>query len=126
MTRILCLPLLALLCLAAPACQHAPPTASPQAQIAFTGTRAIKGLDLLRDFAIDGNAQTPSLISTATTRKIVTYHRSAITLVHDIPSGWKQTLSDGLDEVVTDLPPGEGPQLAPYVALVKSILVEVR
>lgn len=113
------------LTLVAPACRHAPPTASPQAQIAFTGTRVIKGLDLLRDFAIDANAQTPPQLSTATTRKVVTYHRSAITLVHDIPSGWKQTLTDGLDEVVKDLPPGESQKLAPYVGLVKAVLVEV-
>lgn len=120
--------LLSLLFLATPvttACRHAPPSASPQAVIAFQGTRVIKALDLIRDFAVDGNAQTPPLISTGTTRKVVTYHRSAITLVHDIPSGWKQTLLDGLDEIVKDLPAGEGQKLAPYVGLIKAVLAEV-
>jgi hypothetical protein len=110
---------------ATPACTHAPPTASPQAQLAFQGTRVIKALDLLRDFAIDGNAQVPPLISTATTRKVVVYHRSAITLIHDIPSGWKATVLTGLDEVGKDLPATESQKLAPYLVLVKTVLAEV-
>ncbi len=115
--------LLVALSIVAPACRHAPPAASPQAALAFQGTRVIKALDLIRDFAIDGNAQNPSLVSTVTTRKIVTYHRSAITLVHDIPNGWKATLSTGLDEAVKDAP--EGQKLAPYVGLIKAVLAEV-
>ncbi len=105
------------------ACTPAPPAASPKAQLAFQSTRVIKALDILRDFAIDGEAQTPKVVSTATTRKIVLYHRSAITLIHDIPQGWKQTVSDGLDEAVKDVP--EAQKLAPYVGLVKAILTEV-
>ena len=116
---------LVLLLTLAPACRHAPPTVSTRAQLAFQGTRVIKALDLIRDFAVDGNAQAPPLISTPTTRKVVTYHRSAITLVHDIPSGWKQTLLTGLDETVKDLPDGEGQKLAPYVGLVRAVLAEV-
>jgi|SRR5882672_972775 len=115
--------LLLALSIVAPACQYAPPAASPRATIAFQGTRVIKALDLIRDFAIDGNAQTPPIVLTATTRKIVTYHRAAIILVHDIPSGWKQTLSDGLDEAVKGAP--EGQKLAPYVRIIKALLQEI-
>ena len=117
--------LLVALTLAAPACQHAPPTLSPAAQLAFQGTRAIKGLDLLRDYAIDANAQKPPLLSEAVTRKVVTYHRSAITTIHDIPNGWKPAVQTGLDEVLKDVPGPEAQKLAPYVALIKTILAEV-
>lgn len=110
----------------AEACRHAPPTASPQAQIAFQATRAIKALDLLRDYATDANAQNPPLINTDLTRKIVVYHRSAITTIHDFPSGWKPSVQTGLDEVLKDLPADTSAKLAPYVSLVKAILVEVK
>lgn len=106
-------------------CQHAPPTLTPAAQLAFQGTRAIKGLDLLRDFAVDANAQIPPVISTDTTRKIVIYHRSAITLIHDVPNGWKATVLTGLAEVVRDAPAGEAQKFAPYVGLLKGLLAEV-
>ncbi len=106
-------------------CTPPPPTVSPQAKIAFTGTRVIKALDLIRDFAVDANAQNPPVISTATTRKVVVYHRSSITLVHDIPSGWKVTLTDGLNELLKDLPSGESQKLSPYVDLIRAVLVEV-
>src|SRR5438874_13272896 len=69
-----------------------PPNLSPQARAAWYGTRAIKGLDLLRDTALDANAQMPPLVSTATTRKIVRYHESAITAIHATPMGWVSTV----------------------------------
>jgi hypothetical protein len=116
----------ALLLVASPGCQHAPPTLTPQATAAFHGTQAIKGLDLFRNFAVDANKQVPPLISTPTMLKVVKYHRSSIILIHDIPTGWKKTVLDGLDETLKDLPAAESQKLIPYVALIKGILAEVQ
>lgn len=107
-------------------CRHAPPGSSPRAHAAFQGTQVIKTLDLLRDYATDANAQVPPLISTVTTRKIVIYHRSAITTIHDIPNGWKPTVLTGLDEVQKNLPPDDASKVAPYVALIKAVIAEVK
>ena len=107
-------------------CASAPPNLSPAATLAWNNTRVIRGLDVLRDSAIEANKQispegTP-LLSEATTRKVVLYHASAITTIHATSSGWKAAVLTGLDEVVKDLPPKERAQLAPYVTLLKTIL----
>jgi hypothetical protein len=118
--------LILLLCLVhAPACVHAPPTLSPAGVTAFNNTRVIKGLDLVRDTAIEANAQIPPLLSTATTRTIVTYHRSAVIVIHGTPNGWQATVLTGLDETVTHLTPAEKQLLAPYFTLVKVLIQEV-
>jgi hypothetical protein len=111
--------------LIATSCAKAPPSLSPVGVQAFNNTRVIKALDLVRDTAIDANAQVPPLVSTVTTRKIVTYHRSAIIIIHGTPNGWKATVLTGLDETVKNLPPAEAALVAPYVTLVKVIIEEV-
>lgn len=108
------------------ACASAPAGLSPVGIAAFTNTRVIHGLDLLRDTAITANSQTPPLLSTATTRKVVTYHESALKTIHALSTGWQTTVRTGLDEVVKDLPASERAQLAPYVALVSTLIAEVR
>ena len=72
-----------------------------------------------------GHAQTPPVLSTETTRKIVRYHASALQIIHALPSGWKGTLETGLNELLKDLPANEAKALAPYVLLVKSVLAGV-
>src|SRR5690349_18119193 len=106
-------------------CTHPPPTLSPQARTAFQNTRVIKGLDLLRDTAIDANAQVPPQLSEVTTRKVVTYHRSALLIIHASGSGWQSAVQTGLDELLRDLPPVDQTLLTPYVTLLKVILSEV-
>lgn len=112
------------------ACAHAAPTLSPEAQTAFNNTRLIKGLDLLRDTAISANAQlqadgrTPAL-STATTRKVVLVHRTAVRIIMNVPNGSKAVVLGLLDDLPTDLPPADWAMLQPYVALAKTLLNEV-
>ncbi len=112
--------------LAIQGCTHAPPNLSPSASAAFTNTRIIKGLDVLRDTTIAANAQTPPLVSTDTTRKVVQYHKAAIQTIHALSTGWQQSVLVGLDGVTANLPANEQKLLAPYVALVKTVLSEVR
>lgn len=105
-------------------CAKAPPNLSPAGVAAFNNTRITKGLDLLRDTAIDANAQTPPLISEATAGKVVRYHKLAITALHD-GVGSPSTLKQGLDNLVKDLPPRESALLSPYVTLLKAVIDEV-
>jgi len=103
-------------------CATTPPNLTPAASLAFTNTRVIKGLDLLRDTAIDAQAQTPPLLSEATTRKVVEYHESALKTIHAVSSGWQATVAIGLEETVKNLPAAEQQVLAPYVALVQALI----
>jgi hypothetical protein len=107
-------------------CSHTPPNLTPQATEAFYGTRVIQSLDLLRDATVAANAQTPPLVSTATARKVVQYHESALKIIHTIPTGWQSAVLAGLDELLVDLPVNEKSTLAPYIQLAKTILTEVQ
>jgi hypothetical protein len=106
-------------------CAKAPPTLGPEAARDFQKTRVIKALDLLRDFAIDGEAATPKVVSTDTTRQIVTYHQSALKILDAAGSDWKAVVGTSLDALVPALPEKDRPKVAPYVALVKGLLQEV-
>jgi hypothetical protein len=117
--------LLCLVLLVTPACAtHAPPTLSPAGQAAYTNTRILKGIDVFRDTAILANSTTPPQLSTATTRKVVTWHRSAVVLINQRTAGWPAGVQTALDELVKDLPPADAQTLAPYVALVHTLLTE--
>lgn len=105
-------------------CASAPPNLSPAGTAAFHGTRVIKALDLLRDTAVDANNLVPPLVSTDTTRKVVTYHKSAITIIHSTPTGWKATVLTGLDALAAQLPATEKAQLGSYLTLAKTLIQE--
>jgi hypothetical protein len=123
--RLLCL--LALLTFApmTSGCATAPPNLSPAASSAFQKTRVIRALDLVRDFAIDGEAQMPKIVSTSTTRKIVQWHQSSLTVIQASDTGWVEAVSAGLTEVVNSLAPDEQQKFTPYVVLITTILREV-
>lgn len=106
-------------------CAKAPPNLSPDGVSAFNNLRIQRGMDLVRDTAIVANDQIPPVISTATTRMIVMWHRSAIILVHERSTDWQNLLSIGLDELQKNLPQEERQLIAPYITLVKTILAEV-
>lgn len=113
------------LALTVPACAPPPPTLSPKGVLAFQETRVVKALDIFRDFAVDANAQTPPIIDTATTRKVVTWHESALKIVQASNAGWQTTVSVSLDEALKDVPPAMAAKIAPYVSLVKAALKEI-
>lgn len=105
-------------------CASAPPALSPKGVAAYRGTQVIQTLDLLRDAAIAANKETPPLLSTDTTRKVVTYHKSSITVVHASAEaeGWQPTVLAGLEELVRNIPAQESTLLAPYVTLIRTLL----
>ena len=92
---------------------------------AFESHEIQKSLDTIRDIAVDANATTPPVLTTATTRKVVTWHESAITVLHARGAGWVVTLAASLDELLKNLPADERATLLPYVTLAKTILLGV-
>ena len=102
-----------------------PPNLTPVAVTAWHQTQAQKPLDLLRDMAIDANAQVPPLVSTKATTAIVEWHKAAILTIHAAASGWQATVKAGLESALANLTPAERASLAPYITLVESLLAEV-
>jgi len=108
------------------ACASAPPTLSPVGLRAFTQTRVVKGLDAFRDVAIAAADQQPPLVSRAVTNTIVDYHQATLQTMTALGSSWATVARTGLDAVTATLTPAEQAVLAPYVALVKTLLAEVQ
>ena len=119
------LPALGILYLLGSGCAKAPPELTPPAQQAFYKTHVLKGLDLLRDFAIDAEATTPKVLSTSATRVVVQYHQSAVKVMQAADSGWQAVVLSSLDETLLRLPAGDRQKVAPYAALVKSVIQEI-
>jgi hypothetical protein len=103
-------------------CVPPPPGLSPQARQMWQGTRVIHDLDVVRDIAIDANKQIPPLLSEASTRQVVLTHKTAITIIHELPAGWQQMVLAGLDGLEQQVPKREYEQIAPYVAIARAIL----
>jgi hypothetical protein len=124
MTRLRLVVCVFLLCL--PGCAaNRPPNLSPTGIAAYTNTRIIQGIDVLRDTAVLANKQQPPLLSEATTRQVVLWHRSALQLINTDTAGWPALVQTGLTEVLSRASPAEAQTLAPYVALIKTLLTEV-
>jgi hypothetical protein len=104
-------------------CASAPVYLTPAGIAAFNKTRVIKGLDVIRDTAVDANKTIPPIISTATTRKIVEFHRSTLVVIN--VNGVRDITTASLDELIKNLPQSEKDLLTPYVILAKTILNEV-
>lgn len=116
-----------------PACSSNPrpatdPTVnlSPSGRAAYHATRAVKALDLLRDIAITAEQQSPKLMSTASTRKVVLYHQSVVKTIAAVPDGWVAIAEQGLTELQKQIPLEEWQQIEPYVRLVLALYKETR
>lgn len=102
--------------------RQAQPQLSPAGHAAVTATQLIQALDVVRDVAINANAQVPPLISTADTRTIVNWHESAVKTLIAVPSGWKATIRAGLVQLQADLPSTVWDRLAPYITLINTLI----
>ena len=106
--------------------QAPPPNLSPAAQQAFRYLQTQKVLDLVRDVAVDANAQkktdgTP-LVSEATTREIVRLHETAIKMMNASTSGWAAVVYQQLTDIVAKAPPADKSVLGTYFNLALSTL----
>ncbi len=108
-------------------CASAPPTLGPVAAADYKKTQVIKVLDLLRDAAIDANARTPPLMSTATTRKVVDVHKTALLTIQGSDTGWIGAVTAALQQLSRDpsILPAEAQKLAPYFTVIASVLQQV-
>lgn len=103
--------------------RNMPPSLSAPAQTAWKQHEAQKDLDVVRDIAQD--AQGLGVISVNSARAITIWHRSAITLIHDAPNGWRRLALTSIDELQHDLPPPDYDRIARYLALVKLAIQEI-
>lgn len=117
--------LFAVIASTAASCPGPPPNLSPEASLAFTNTRVIKGLDVLRNAAIDAEAAVPQQLSTATTRKVVLFHQSALRTIEATGHGWRPVVAAALAQLPQNLPTKERAVLEPYLSLVSMLLSEV-
>lgn len=106
-------------------CSHAPPNLAPASVHAFYATRAIKVVDQIRDFAIDGAAVDPKVVSTADARAIVTWHQAIVRSLTATPAGWQAVLDAGLAELPRLVSPDVYKRIAPYVALGQALGKEI-
>lgn len=120
MKRILVTSLLALSLVVSACGPKAPPTLTPAASKAWYGSQVLKDLDVVRDVSVDAFKQ--GLLSRASLVKVVKFHETAITLVHNAPLAWKVQVTNDLDGVVKTLTPDEQALLGPYVDLVKAAI----
>ena len=106
-------------------CAKAPPSLSPEGVAAFNALRVVRALDVVRDTAIDAEAQVPPLISTANTRTIINFHEAALKTIAAAPGGWKATVLAGLDQLKADILPAAWARIRIYIDLLKVVIAEV-
>jgi hypothetical protein len=114
--------MVALLGLGLMGCAKPPPNLTPTATRAFYATEAIKDFDRLREVAVSAHATTPPLLSTDETIAVVEWHKAAIITAHAAQSGWQLSVATGLDQALGKLTPSSRALIAPYVAIVRSVL----
>ena len=124
-SRLVLLLVVGVCALGTPQCVKAPPSLSPEATRAFYGTQVIHDLDRLRDVAVAAHETTPPLLSAQETLAVVKWHQAAIVTVHAAPAGWRSEITVGLDQAAQQLSPKAKQTVAPYIAIVKSLLREI-
>lgn len=117
--------LLLFMMLSMPSCGGStpPPNLTPSAQQAFKNHELQKALDFARDVAVD--AEAAGALSTPTARKMVLWHKAAISLVHAQGTGWAEQLKDitrALTSVNSTFSSDEKNLLTPYLELVMKAL----
>lgn len=118
--------MLVALLLSVPACAgNPPPSLTPVGQASVTATQVIKALDVVRDTASDLNATQPPILSNKVTLQIVNFHESAVKVILAAPTGWKNTVVAALGQLQSDLSPADYARIAPYVALVQTLIASV-
>ncbi len=107
------------------ACAAPPPNLTPAAVVAFRQTEIVKDLDRVRDVANDAHHTAPPLLTAEVTKEIVTWHQTAIRLVHDRSANWQSAVLQGLNELQRHLSEHDRQLLAPYLVAVRTLLAEV-
>lgn len=109
------------LVLALTGCAKAPPSLSPTGKAAFQAIQVVHALDVLRDVAIDAEAQKPKLLSTENTRRVLVYQKQVVQTIRAVPEGWKGVAVAGLDQLEHDIPADQWARLKPFVVLLRTL-----
>lgn len=88
---------------------------SPVAQKAYTADQVINALGTFQDAAIGANAQ--GQLSDSNTKLIITYVKSAVPIVLASPTGWKNTIGQGLIQLKQSLPAEVAVKYDVYISL---------
>lgn len=104
------------------ACAKKAPATSPVVLSAVKATEVVHALDVVRDVAVTLNAQQPPVISTKTLQTVLAAHRSIVSVIGAAPNGWKATAAAALVQLQKDLPAADAQRLAPYLALVQTLV----
>lgn len=105
-------------------CAKAPPTLSPAGRAAFQAQQAVRVLDVIRDFAVAANDQTPPVIARNDMRRVVEVHAQIVRTIRAVPDGWKPVALTALDQLKADVSAASWQRLQPYIALLKVVIQE--
>ncbi len=111
--------------LGAQSCVKPQPQLSPAGVTAVSATQVIKALDVVRDFVVDGNRQTPPLFTAAETLSVVDTHESIVKAIAAVPNAYQTLANTSLDTLRASLSAAAWARIAPYVTLVRSLLAGV-
>ena len=98
------------------------PNLTPQAQTAYQARRVLDVLRVVKDVAVDAEAQNPKLISTADARTIVNWHESLVKAIDAAPNGTKAVVQASLLELQPHVSESTWQKISPYVTLLRSVL----
>ncbi len=99
---------------------------SPTGLASYQAIKVVKALDLVRDVAVEGEKQSPKLISPQVALKVISYHRQVVRTIGAVPTGWKSVAVTGLEQLKTDIPADEWKRLEPFINLLKALYLEVQ
>jgi hypothetical protein len=104
---------------------NVPPALTPAATLAFNQTQIEKALDLIRDTAQKGAALNPPVFTVAGARTVTIWHEAAIKVMQTAGQGWQTTVTTSLTQLPLLLTASEATQIAPYIALVQTLISQV-
>ena len=80
----------------------------------------------MREVAVGAHATAPPLLDAKETLAVVEWHQTAIRLVNGGQAGWKNLMTTGLDQLLAKLKPTTRQLLAPYAAVIRTLLQELK
>lgn len=115
------------LCLSLPACAKASPTLPPETLVVWKANQAVVAIGTVQHVAIELNkilmceappnqTQCHSVLSDKNTGLVVDAVRKVLLTIQQVPSGWRQTVLTGLDQIDSALDEAGKGKLKAYTA----------
>lgn len=102
------------------ACAAPATITTPAGKAAYISDQLINSLGIFQDAAIGSNDQ--KILSDSSTKLIVTFVKASVNTARQTPSGWKVTISTGLDSLVKALPAADAQKYSAYIGLLKTMI----